>query len=43
LKQTLFRYPYASSASDRVTITTHDDARLPNDFLNDNIIDFYFK
>lgn len=37
-------YPLPPCSSDIVTITRHDVSRLrPEQYLNDNIIDYYFK
>jgi Ulp1 family protease len=42
-RQLLFRYP-SKAESDRVSITNLDEDRLaPGEFLNDNVIDFFFK
>lgn len=42
--RTLFHYPPEASASDRVAINGLDEARTQEgEFLNDNLVDFYFK
>ena len=40
--KTLFRWPYPPARS-RVEITDHDRERIEDDFLNDSLIDFYFR
>eukprot|EP00952_Eustigmatos_sp_NYUAD-ZCMA_P014131 55425-Eustigmatos_ZCMA.PRE.1 len=39
-----FTYPLDGTASDRVVVTSADEARLePNTFVNDNIINMMFR
>lgn len=42
--QVLFKYPLGPNEPDRVTLLGHDAGRLEDgEFLNDNVIDFFFK
>lgn len=42
--QVLFQYPLEPEEPDRVTIMVCDRDRLmPTEYLNDNIVDWYFK
>ena len=40
----VFQYPHGAAAVDGIVVTRGDLARLePDEFLNDNLVDFYFK